>query len=96
MQSLVNNSNRTVPVAPSVHIPPGGSVGLAPDAIWLLERPLVKAYLADKTLSVTGGDVAADGDNPTDEGDIALEPSVDAPELTTQPATNRGRGRRKD
>lgn len=52
---LHNNSNRILPLGGNVRIMPNADVVLQADARHLIERPLVKAYLADKTLTLTGG-----------------------------------------
>ena len=52
---LKNNSGRTIALGGAVRIAPGGEVNLAADAQHIASSPLVKAYLADNTLSVIDG-----------------------------------------
>jgi hypothetical protein len=49
---IENNSDRTVRLGGSVSIAPGKAITLAADAQHLVERPLVQAYLKDRTLTL--------------------------------------------
>lgn len=47
-----NNSRSAIPLSASVNIAAGGEVTLAADALWVLDRPMVRGYLRDKSLEI--------------------------------------------
>ena len=47
---IKNHSRSAIPLSGAISIPAGGEVNLAADAIHLLDRPRIKAYLRDGSL----------------------------------------------